>query len=118
VNGQPEYSIDHEHVLELLVNDPEFVFGRIYRVRNRTYREVGILTAYKQKADAETHAAHWRAEGYITPKSYSDKLLEGLGRQLLAVTACVEPLMVNVCFGDRTEGRYKTYGQVWLDEDE
>ena len=116
--GQPEYAVDQEHVLELIVNDMEVVFGRIYRVRNGVYREVGIVTAYKQKADAETYYNHWRAESYVTPKSYSDALLDGLGKQLLAVTACAEPLFVNVCFGERTENRYKTYGQVWQDDDE
>jgi hypothetical protein len=117
MQGGPEYAIDREHVLELVVNTPEVAFGRIYRVRNRVYREMGIATAFNQRADAETFRDHWCAECYLTEKSYSDELLDGLGRILLAETACTEPLMVNVCFGERTENRYKTFGKVWLDED-
>ena len=116
MQGNPEHQIEHEHVLELLVNTPDAVFGRIYRVRNRTYREMGIVTAYKQRADAETFCNHWRAECYLTVKSYSDALLDGLGHTLLAETECSEPLMVNVCFGERTDNRYKTFGKVSLDD--
>ena len=117
MQGYPEYKIEREHVLEVIVSASDIVFGRIYRVRNNVHRERGLVTAYKQQADAETYYNHWCAECYIDRKSYSDALLEGIGKTLLEVTACSEPLMVNICFGERTDNRYKTFGRVWQEDD-
>jgi hypothetical protein len=110
------YQVQQEPVIEVLVSTPDAVFGRIYRVRGNVHRERGIVTAYIQPADAETCVKHWRAECYISPKSFSDELMKGIGQQLLAHTSCVEPLFLNICFGERTENRIKTFGNVKQDE--
>lgn len=117
VQGVPEYPIAEDRVVQLTVNTPDVVFGRIYSVWGNGYREIGLITAYRDKGDAEMHVAHWRAEIYVSQKSYSDAMLAGLGEQLLSHTACREPLMVNVAFGERTGGRYKNFGKVFQDLD-
>jgi hypothetical protein len=116
MRGYPEFQIETEHVLELILKAPDAVLGRIYRVRNRAYRQVGFVAAYKERADAETFCDHWRAECYVSPKSYSSSMLDGLGAQLLASTKCSQPMMLNVCFGQRTDGRFKTYGKVYQED--
>jgi len=116
MQGHPEYPIAEDRVLELIVNTPDVAFGRIYSVWGGSYREIGIVTAYRDQGDAEMHAAHWRAECCVSPKFYSDAILDGLGKQLLERTACREPLLVKVAFGERTNERYKSFGSVFLDD--
>ncbi len=112
-----EYQVANEFVLELRLSTPDAVFGVIYLVRNNVYHEKGVVMAYRELADAEMHNDHWRAECYVSQRCYSSELHDGIGRRLLSSTACKEPMLVNLCFGERTDGRFRTYGDVFQELD-